>query len=62
MGKHGFEIESGKDKNYGGLFGQCANKDDLVPGQQYTLRMTKKNVTGDVQLNTYVDGKPHLYS
>ena len=58
-GKHGFETETGTAKNYSTLFGDCTNKDDLVPGQQYTLRMTKKNVNGGVQLQTYVDGKPH---
>lgn len=40
-------------------FGQCVNKDDLVPDQQYTLRMTKTNVNGGVQLQTYMNGKPH---
>ena len=61
-GKHGFEIESGKEKSYLGLFGTCPDKTDLVPGQQYTLRMTKKTVNGGVQLNTWVNGKPYCYA
>jgi hypothetical protein len=58
-GKHGFEIESGASKDYSKTFGTCSDKTDLVPGQQYTLRMTKTNVNGGVQLQTYVNGKPH---
>ena len=58
--KNGFEIETGAKKMYHGLFGKC---DPSIPtlraGEQHTLRMTKKNVNGGVQLNTYVDGKPH---
>ncbi len=31
----------------------------MKPGQTYQLRMTKKNVGANVQLNTYVNGRPH---
>ena len=59
--KNGFEIESGANKQYGGLLpAKCdPSIPTLKPGEQHTLRMTKKNVNGGVQLNTYVDGKPH---
>ena len=44
------------------LFGTCPDKTDLVPGQQYTLRMTKTNVNGGVELKTWVNGKLHCYA
>ncbi len=59
--KNGFETETGAEKNYGGLL--PAKCDSSIPtlraGEQHTLRMTRTNVNGGVQLQTYVDGKPH---
>jgi len=58
-GDNGIGTETG-DKHYTDLHANCdKNVGNLQPGGTYRLRALKKNVGSSVQVNTWVNDKPH---